>query len=386
MPRKVRNEIDSRTNRLRLAPRKKPYSFASVGPGIALGYRRTTKGGGRWVVRCADGKGGNWQKVLTGCADDHETADGDHVLDFHQAADRARALARGKDGPTDTMRPVTVAEALDAFERDLLARDGLASNARRVRRHLSPTLASKPVSVTTHRDYRAFRDGMLAQGLKPSSAVRLAKSLAAALTLAASLDPRITNRAAWREGLGGLADSHVARKVKLPDADVLALITAAYEIDHALGLLCETLAVTGARPVQLERAVVADLQDDRPDPRIMLPSVAQGPAQETDRAQAGGDHARLGREAPRCRRATVADRSAVVAVKRQAVGRHRPARGVRRSGRPRSAQGRHAVQLAACEHHPAFAGERADARGRGLSRHVGRDAGAVLQRVYCRCV
>jgi integrase len=229
-------------------------------------------------VRCADGAGSNWQKVLAGCADDYETADSDgvHVATFHQAADQARALARGKDGATDNTRPITVAEALDAFERDLVARDGLAANARRVRRHLSPTLASKPISLTTNRDYRAFRDGMLTKGLKPASAVRHCKSLAAALTLAASLDPRIANRAAWREGLGGLADSHVARKVKLSDADVRALLTAAYEIDHALGLLCETLAVTGARPVQLERAVVADLQDDRPDPRIMMPSSRKG--------------------------------------------------------------------------------------------------------------
>ena len=59
MARKVRsNDIDNRTSRLKLTPRKKPYSFTSIGPGIALGYRRTIKGGGRWVVRCADGKGG----------------------------------------------------------------------------------------------------------------------------------------------------------------------------------------------------------------------------------------------------------------------------------------------------------------------------------------
>ena len=55
-------------------------------------------------------------------ADDHEPADGATVLTFWQAQDKARVLVRGEDAGGD--RPATVADALDAYERDLVTRDG----------------------------------------------------------------------------------------------------------------------------------------------------------------------------------------------------------------------------------------------------------------------
>jgi hypothetical protein len=100
--------ISTRTARLRLPVRKKA-TFVTVSRGIALGYRRC-QGPGRWCVRAADGKGGNWEKSFA-AADDYETADGEHVLDYAQALDKARSLARGTDA--DVGRPGTVAEALD---------------------------------------------------------------------------------------------------------------------------------------------------------------------------------------------------------------------------------------------------------------------------------
>jgi integrase len=64
--------------------------------------------------------------------------------------------------------------------------------------------------------------------------------------------------------------------VILSDDQVRALIAAAYAEDSALGVLVETAAVTGARVSQLARLEVADLQADRPDPRLMLPSSKKG--------------------------------------------------------------------------------------------------------------
>ena len=63
-------QIETRTNRLKLPPRRKPYSFVTISPGIALGYRRNAAAG-TWVVRAADGKGGNWTKRVA-LADDFE--------------------------------------------------------------------------------------------------------------------------------------------------------------------------------------------------------------------------------------------------------------------------------------------------------------------------
>src|SRR5215472_8815781 len=265
------SRLETRTARLKLPVRKKPHAFTTIAPGIALAYRRN-QGAGSWVVRVADGKGGNWTKAFA-IADDHEQADGEHVLTFWQAQDKARALARGT---TDNGRPWTVSEALDAYAADLKARGGLVANAERVRFHLPPTLASKAVSLLTSRELQRWRDGLVHK-IKAASVNRLMKGLKAALNLASKHDPRITNAQAWRTGLAGLPDAHRARNVILTDEQVRALIAAAYAEDSVFGLLVEVGAVTGARPSQLARLEVADLQDDRADgPRLLMPSSRKG--------------------------------------------------------------------------------------------------------------
>jgi len=258
---------------LKLKVRKKPYDFTSIAPRIGLGYRRC-KSAGRWVVKVADGHGGNWTKVV-GIADDHEDADGEHIFSWWQAQDQARALARGKDSAGG--RPGTVAEALADYEADLIARGGSPTNARRVRTLLPPTILAKPVALLTARELKHVRDRLVTKGAKPASVNRDLKGLKAALNLAAAHDPRITNSAAWRTGLAALPDAHHARNVILnDDNEVRPLIAAAYAEDSALGLLVETAAVTGARVSQLARLEVADLQADRPDPRLMMPSSRKG--------------------------------------------------------------------------------------------------------------
>ena len=236
--------IENRTNRLRLTVRRKPYSFTPVSPGIALGYRRN-RGAGTWVMRAADGRGGSWTKAV-GLADDLEAADNAHVLDWWQAIEKARKLARG--GDVDASRPTTVLEAIDAYQRDLVARAGSVANASRIRRHLPPTLAAKPVSLLTARELAAWRDAILKAGMKPATLVRLCKSVKAALTLAAKRDHRITNTIAWRYGLSGIAEGFVSRNVqRLTDEQVHAVIDAAYAVDPSFGLFIAVVAETGAR-------------------------------------------------------------------------------------------------------------------------------------------
>jgi len=240
--------LETRTARLKLKVRKKPYDFTSISAGIQLGYRRC-KGAGRWVVKVADGHGSYWTKRVA-YADDHEDTDDEHILTWWQAQDKARALARGKDAGG---RPATVAEALADYEADLIARSASPANARRVRTLLPSTMLAKPVALLAARELKHVRDGLVAKGAKPSSVNRDLKGLKAALNLADAHDPRITNGAAWRTALAALPDAHHARNVILTDEQVRALITAAYAEDFALGLLVETAAVTGARVSQLAR-------------------------------------------------------------------------------------------------------------------------------------
>jgi hypothetical protein len=131
MARRVRAaRLETRTARLKLPIAKKPL-FVVLSPGIAVGFRRN-RGPGVWVVRASNGHGKQWTKKI-GLADDYEDADGQHVLTWWQAQDRAKSLARGGD---EGGRPITVDEAITAYERDLEVRGGDVANSKRARLHL----------------------------------------------------------------------------------------------------------------------------------------------------------------------------------------------------------------------------------------------------------
>jgi hypothetical protein len=266
------SRLETRSARLKLPVRLKPHDFTGIAPGISLAYRRC-KGPGTWVVRVADGHGGNWTRRV-GIADDHEDADGTHVLSWWQAIEAARALARGTDAGN---RPASVADAISSYERDLIARGGAIKNARWIRAHLTPTLSSRPVGLLTARELAAWRDGLLAAGMLPATAVRLFKCVKAALTLAAKRDPRISNQVAWRDGLGGISENFESRNVsRLTDDDVRRVVTEAYALDPAFGLYVEVAAVTGSRVSQIARLIGGDLLANGDGPRLMMPPSRKG--------------------------------------------------------------------------------------------------------------
>ena len=273
MPKPRAGKLETATARRRLEVRKKPF-WTTISPGIGLGYRRNA-GPGTWSVRSTNSDGADWIKRI-GLADDLEPADGKHVLTYWQAIDVARALARRQPGADDANRPVTVSEALGRYQCDLESRGADAQNAHRVRRHLTPTLAAKPVALLTMNDLRHWRDGLVSKGVAPATINRTRAGLRAALELAASLDERITNRNAFRLGLKGLPGGKNPRRMVLPEADVLRIVQAAYEHNRAFGILIEVLAQTGARISQAARLKCGDLQADGSDPRLLVPTSYKG--------------------------------------------------------------------------------------------------------------
>ena len=135
MARKIRDAtLESRSARLRLPIRKKPYTGPALARGIHLLYRRN-RTNGTWVVKASNGRGGYWTKGFA-LADDFEEPDGTHVLTFHQAGDAGKALARGKADTADS-KPMTVTDALARYKIDLKSRGGHLSNATRVEKHLT---------------------------------------------------------------------------------------------------------------------------------------------------------------------------------------------------------------------------------------------------------
>src|SRR5215813_5554154 len=273
MPKPRAAKLETPTARRKLAVRKKPY-WTTISPGIHLGYRRN-QGGGTWSVRVAD-SGAEWIKKIA-LADDLEVASPPHVLSFWQAVDAARALARRQPGEAiDESRPLTVSEALDRYEADLIARGGSPYNARHPRIHLPGVILNKPVALLGATEVRKWRDSLLSKGLAPGTVNRTKTGLRAALELAAAHDPRIANQRAWKVGLAALPDAHVARNVILTDDEVRRIVAAAYERDRALGVLAEVAAVTGARLSQLARLEIGDLQADGANPRLLMPLSAKG--------------------------------------------------------------------------------------------------------------
>jgi integrase len=273
MARKVSfSALESRSARLRLKIRRRPYSGPSLARGISLMYRRN-KTNGTWVLKASDGHGAYWTRGFA-LADDHENADGKNVLTFYEAQDAAKKLARGEDGSADNA-PITVAGALDDYKRDLEARNANPYNAEHPRLHLTSVLLSKPAALLTATELKKWRNSLLGT-MAPSTINRTCRCLCAALTLAAQHDQRVKNRDAWEIGLAALPDAQEVRNVVLSDSKVLEFVAAAYALDDKFGLLSDTLAVTGARPSQAVRLRVEDLHDHPVRPKLMMPKSAKG--------------------------------------------------------------------------------------------------------------
>jgi integrase len=279
MPRQVRDaNLETRTARARLRVSHRPH-YRLLSPGVHLGYRKLASGPGTWIARRYLGSGvysvenlrtpGN----LIVTADDFDEADGSAILNFSQAQERVRTGVR--PGGDDGGKLITVGEAVDRYRANLKIRGGDQANANRVRLHLPEVLAGKEVASLAARDFRAWRDGLVKEKLSAATINRIDTALKAALNLAAAEDERITRRV-WKIALSNIPGAARARNVILPEDDVRNIIAAAYVEGEDFGLLIELAAVTGARPSQLRRIEVGDLQDVRGDPRILMPASKKG--------------------------------------------------------------------------------------------------------------
>ncbi len=285
MARKVRHStLESRSARLKLAVRRKPYSGPSLARGVSLLYRRN-KGNGSWVVKASNGHGAYWTKAIAE-ADDFDNSDCKNILTFYEAQDQAKQLARGTDGAGEAV-PVSVDGALTAYGSDLKARNANPYNADWPRLHLTSVLLAKPVQLLTAHELKKWRDGLL--GIMAASTInRLCGCLCAALELARSTDERLQNRQAWEVGLASLPNAQRARNVILSDNEVREFVASAYELEPQFGLLVDTLAITGARPSQASRLRVDDLQDHPLRPKLMMPKSGKGGGR--NRAQKRNEH------------------------------------------------------------------------------------------------
>jgi integrase len=271
MPRSIKsNRLATRTSRLTLPISKKPI-YEKIGVGVSLGYRRN-KTAGSWVLRIADGKGSSHIQSIA-LADDCAETNDSTILTFWQAQEAARARVKpGPIGsaPTPIQRPVTVADALDAYESDLQARDGDPSNVARARLH-TKDLLRKPIVALNAKDLSCWRN-TLAKTLAKATVNRIATCLRASLNLAMAHDERIVTDRSWKQGLKAFDNADRANNVTVDESTIRAIIAAAYDDSPEFGLLIEVAAITGSRYSQLVRVQVRDLAGDR----LMVPVSRKG--------------------------------------------------------------------------------------------------------------
>ena len=278
-----RNAYETFNGRKKLPVDKKPTAASKLGAGCILLYRRNV-GNGAWIGKLATGDGKNYQTKKLGWADDHAPAGtvlkgkkgAKPVLTYFQALDELRKWAGASDDADGhKSAPTTVDEALDRYESDLKIRGSLTTNATTLHRHLPPAILNKLVMTLRGDELAAWRNAMVAKGLKPSSVNRYMKSLRKALNDAAKRDTRIKNTSAWKSDMETLPDATRARNAILQPDKVRAFVAAAYARNADLGEYIEALASSGARPSQVARVLVGDLTTGK-HARLMMPRSGKG--------------------------------------------------------------------------------------------------------------
>ena len=144
MAKRVRDtDLDTRAARSKLRIRGKPY-YKVIGQGLHVGYRKG-KRAGMWVVRRYAGASTYVVETIAE-ADDYADADGDKVLTFWQAQDRARSIA---GAPARSNGPYKVKDAIADYLVELEGRASYADTRARLEAYALPAHGDKHVDKLT---------------------------------------------------------------------------------------------------------------------------------------------------------------------------------------------------------------------------------------------
>ena len=273
----VEAKLQNRTARERLSARAEPY-WRAIGEGAHIGYYLGARGG-RWVARFREsGAAGGYSKTTLGEADDVLDADGERILSFSHAQEKARAWFElmARDGKRPAGRPYTVGDALDDYMENFAGKSITATKSR-VEAIIRPALGAIVVDNLTSRQIADWlkerakspaklRTGKFAETAnvrelidedaerrRRSTANRDLTVLKAALNRAFR-EGTVRTDEAWRKVLP--FKSVDAAKVRyLTDAEARRLVNA---MDVAFRPMAQAAMLTGARYGSLAKAKVRD--------------------------------------------------------------------------------------------------------------------------------
>lgn len=256
--------LTSKTSRLKLAPRRKPY-YQQVAPGVTLGYMRREPPPGTWQLReLIDGA---YRYRTLGSADDVGTPDGRDVLTHAQAMRIAGAPALPSGGA-----PITVRAALDGYFTALEGRSLHAKEARqRADKHILPALGRVRVDRLAKRQIEDWLASLVRDDPKDADARRRSQDTAnrtltilkAALNAAFADDANnVPSDTAWRR-VKPFRSAGASRVDHFNAVQVRQLIAKAAAFDRAFANLIEAGYLTGARLGELTALNVKDFDAKR---------------------------------------------------------------------------------------------------------------------------
>lgn len=297
-------EIDTVAKRARLPARKNPYWHGVSGGrgGVSLGYRKGAAGG-VWVVKIV--VDGQRTEERLGAAADEETPPAGS-LSFPAAVSAALEWSKQQiaivEANAETAREAavpTVRSVVEAYAAQrkkaaggrqtsvaaLLAHIPIDGKFAKIRfAKLTEKAIEEWLAQLQRRPKRKGKGrrkskatGVDLRPLAPGSRNRLLGDLRAAFNAAASRHRREIPGHIHAEIKAGTRNEPVdseARKQLLTEAQVGAIVGAAFEVDEDFGYVVFVAAVTGARYSQIIRLTVADIQVGKN--RIMVPSSRKG--------------------------------------------------------------------------------------------------------------
>jgi hypothetical protein len=259
MARSIRNAgLETRTARLKLPVARKPV-FIRIGPGLSLGYRRCGH------VGVAPRRWQRWRYDQSPRhPDDYEGSNGATVLDYWQAQERAKSVARNSDG-SGSVKPLTVRRAAEVYLESLEAKNPRTARDTRGRLnlHFLGIFGDELVTGLNKAKLEGWLNSLVFKG-PDREAVRRSKDTANRVL---SMVKALLNHA-LRDPTNGILDDHAWRLVKhfrgvaapravhFSDEQARALIGAAPDKDFAKLLTAGFL--TGARYGELTACSVRD--------------------------------------------------------------------------------------------------------------------------------
>ena len=159
-----------------------------------------------------------------------------------------------------------------------MARAADTKNADCPRTHLGPALLRRPLALLTEQELTDWRNSLLRSKTKHGKKLTAASINRTMSTVRAALTFECLERAhVWRNGLSACpTPRRPATSCSCCPTPCLRAGRRRLHRDAKLGLLCEVLSETGARPSQAARLKVGYLIEHATAPRLSMPKSAKG--------------------------------------------------------------------------------------------------------------